>query len=295
MIAIYRFGSYVPVPGSTSTALQKFFESGGAGVVGFLDLFSGGALAARRRVRARHHAVHHGVDHHAAAHRGHPQARGAGQRGRAGPEADHQVHPLAHRRPLAGAVGRLHRAVPPVRRAARPQLVARRARSSPASSPAPSIVMWLGELITARGIGNGMSIIIFISIVSRIPSGAAQLVHARPAADRPLHGHRPGGGRGGHLDHHGRAPRPGAVRQTGGRPPHDGRAEHVHPAQGQHGRRHPGHLRLVGDDDHPDVRAVPGHERRRRLVQPDVRAEHVPRTSSARPSSSSSSRTSTRR
>jgi preprotein translocase subunit SecY len=37
-------------------------------------------------------------------------------------------------------------------------------------------VMWLGELITARGIGNGMSIIIFISIVSRIPSGAAKLV-----------------------------------------------------------------------------------------------------------------------
>jgi preprotein translocase subunit SecY len=37
------------------------------------------------------------------------------------------------------------------------------------------IVMWLGELITARGIGNGMSIIIFISIVSRIPSQIAQL------------------------------------------------------------------------------------------------------------------------
>jgi preprotein translocase subunit SecY len=35
--------------------------------------------------------------------------------------------------------------------------------------------MWLGELITARGIGNGMSIIIFISIVSRIPGGAAKL------------------------------------------------------------------------------------------------------------------------
>ncbi len=35
--------------------------------------------------------------------------------------------------------------------------------------------MWLGELITARGIGNGMSIIITISIVSRIPSGAAKL------------------------------------------------------------------------------------------------------------------------
>ncbi len=44
MIAIYRFGSYVPVPGIDLAALQKFFESGSAGVVGFLDLFSGGAL-----------------------------------------------------------------------------------------------------------------------------------------------------------------------------------------------------------------------------------------------------------
>jgi len=37
-------------------------------------------------------------------------------------------------------------------------------------------VMWLGELITARGIGNGMSILIFISIVSRLPSGAYKFI-----------------------------------------------------------------------------------------------------------------------
>src|SRR5665213_506697 len=30
--------------------------------------------------------------------------------------------------------------------------------------------MWLGELITDRGIGNGMSILIFTSIISRFPS-----------------------------------------------------------------------------------------------------------------------------
>ena len=29
--------------------------------------------------------------------------------------------------------------------------------------------MWLGELITQRGIGNGMSILIFTSVVSRLP------------------------------------------------------------------------------------------------------------------------------
>ncbi|WP_045877464.1 preprotein translocase subunit SecY [Pseudofrankia sp. DC12] len=32
------------------------------------------------------------------------------------------------------------------------------------------VIMWLGELITARGIGNGMSLLIFTSIASRLPS-----------------------------------------------------------------------------------------------------------------------------
>jgi len=33
------------------------------------------------------------------------------------------------------------------------------------------LVMWLGELITQRGIGNGISLMIFASIVARIPEG----------------------------------------------------------------------------------------------------------------------------
>jgi len=33
-----------------------------------------------------------------------------------------------------------------------------------------AMIMWLGELITQRGIGNGMSILIFASIISRLPS-----------------------------------------------------------------------------------------------------------------------------
>ncbi|MFA5340899.1 MAG: preprotein translocase subunit SecY [Clostridia bacterium] len=38
-----------------------------------------------------------------------------------------------------------------------------------------AIVMWLGELITEKGIGNGISMIIFVGIISRIPTGAAVL------------------------------------------------------------------------------------------------------------------------
>jgi preprotein translocase subunit SecY len=34
-----------------------------------------------------------------------------------------------------------------------------------------TVLMWMGELITQRGIGNGISLMIFASIVSRIPEG----------------------------------------------------------------------------------------------------------------------------
>lgn len=38
-----------------------------------------------------------------------------------------------------------------------------------------ALIMWLGELITARGIGNGMSILIFASIVSSLPFEASSI------------------------------------------------------------------------------------------------------------------------
>ncbi|MDO8364449.1 MAG: preprotein translocase subunit SecY [Actinomycetota bacterium] len=36
-----------------------------------------------------------------------------------------------------------------------------------------AVLMWLGELISQRGIGNGMSMVIFASVVSSLPSGFA--------------------------------------------------------------------------------------------------------------------------
>ena len=38
-----------------------------------------------------------------------------------------------------------------------------------------AFLMWLGELITDKGIGNGISIIIFIGIISRIPSDISKM------------------------------------------------------------------------------------------------------------------------
>ena len=111
-----------------------------------------------------------------------------------------------------------------------------------------AVIMWLGELITDRGIGNGMSILIFTSIAARLPRRAARrsssqataftgiLVGARGRLRDRRH-------RG--LHRTGAAAHPGAVRQAHGRPADVRRHLDLHPAQGEPGRRHPGHLRLV--------------------------------------------------
>jgi preprotein translocase subunit SecY len=44
-----------------------------------------------------------------------------------------------------------------------------------------AVIMWLGELITDRGIGNGMSLLIFTSIAARFPSQGSQILQSRGA------------------------------------------------------------------------------------------------------------------
>jgi preprotein translocase subunit SecY len=122
-----------------------------------------------------------------------------------------------------------------------------------------TLIMWLGEQITERGVGNGMSLIIFAGIVVGFPSAVLttidQLQTGQLGPIRMLilmllmiavvaaiifveRGHR-------------RVTVQYAKRVVGRR--HVRRFEHTHPAQGQHRRRHPGHIRLLhsglpGDD-----------------------------------------------
>ncbi|MEY4549135.1 MAG: preprotein translocase subunit SecY [Pseudomonadota bacterium] len=49
-----------------------------------------------------------------------------------------------------------------------------------------SLVMWMGEQATERGIGNGTSLIIFASIVSGIPSGLTSYFAANAGGIQPL-------------------------------------------------------------------------------------------------------------
>src|SRR5256885_15715425 len=44
LLGVYRVGSHIPTPGLDAAALEEFFRSNAAGLLGFLDIFSGGAL-----------------------------------------------------------------------------------------------------------------------------------------------------------------------------------------------------------------------------------------------------------
>jgi preprotein translocase subunit SecY len=44
-----------------------------------------------------------------------------------------------------------------------------------------AVIMWMGELITDRGVGNGMSILIFTQVVAVIPGGLLQIYRTKSA------------------------------------------------------------------------------------------------------------------
>ena len=45
----------------------------------------------------------------------------------------------------------------------------------------PAVIMWFGELITERGVGNGMSVLIFTSIIAVIPAQFVNILSSRGA------------------------------------------------------------------------------------------------------------------
>ncbi len=51
-----------------------------------------------------------------------------------------------------------------------------------------AFLMWLGELITDKGIGNGISLIIFAGIVSRVPGGTVNIIREVAAGESSIFG-----------------------------------------------------------------------------------------------------------
>jgi preprotein translocase subunit SecY len=179
MLAVYRLGAHIPTPGVDTKALESFFDSQSGSALGLVDLFSGGNLRrltvfalgimpyitasiifqlltvvyeplaklqkegeiGRRKITqwTRYMTVVLGVVQSFAIALTLSHSSGGGQ--------SYVLNPGA------GFV----------------------AMTVLTLTAGTTFVMWLGEQITDRGVGNGMSLLIFAGIVDGLPRGIADL------------------------------------------------------------------------------------------------------------------------
>jgi preprotein translocase subunit SecY len=175
LLVVYRLGTYIPVPGIDGSALRNFMEEAAAGIGGMLSMFTGGALS-RMGIFALgimpYISASIIVQLMGSMYEPWKQLKKEGEAGRKKMNqytryltvvlATFQAYALAvslEGGNLASDPGLYFRAACVV------TLVG-----------GTMFLMWLGEQITARGIGNGISLIIFVGIVAELPAALAQFL-----------------------------------------------------------------------------------------------------------------------
>ena len=179
IIAVYRFGAHVPTPGIDVQRAQEFANSAQTGVTQFINLFSGGALTqlAVFALGIMPYITSSIIMQLLTVVI--PKLEAWSKEGEQGTKKITQwtryltvvlavlqstgLAFLFHRGQIQNAQGQPVDLIPNFT----PGRVAIVVISLTAGT---ALIMWLGELITQRGIGNGMSILIFASIISTLPS-----------------------------------------------------------------------------------------------------------------------------
>jgi preprotein translocase subunit SecY len=183
ILVAYRAAAHVPVPGVDTQALQNFLESGESGstIVQFLNLLSGGALA-NFSVMAM--GVYPYITASIIMQLLTPLIPQLQELSKEGEQGRNKINMYTHwiTVPLAflqayGQVIFIQSSVPGI-------LTNFGFSVDPLGTLATLITMvagtmiavWMGELITEQGVGNGVSIIIFGGIVAQMPSQVAGFV-----------------------------------------------------------------------------------------------------------------------
>ncbi|MFZ6842932.1 preprotein translocase subunit SecY [Undibacterium sp. RuTC16W] len=174
-LVVYRIGAHIPVPGIDPNALADLFKQNQGGILGMFNMFSGGALS-------RFAVLALGITPYISASIimqlmsiVSPQLEALKKEGESGRRKITQYTRygtllLATLQAYFIAFGL----------EAQPGLVidpgvAFRFTTTVTLVTGTMFLMWLGEQITERGLGNGISIIIFAGIAAGLPNGLASL------------------------------------------------------------------------------------------------------------------------
>lgn len=182
-LAVYRVAAVVPIPGINAEAIAMFFKQHQGGMLGFLDIFSGGALG-RFSVLALgimpyiNASIIMGLIKGAHIFPGLEKLSKEGEYGRRKENQITRVFGLL----LALLQGfGLTIAITKMSAPGGLAIVIDPSwifiiTTTLTLAAGTMFLMWLGEIMTEKGIGNGISIIIFAGIVERLPSALYMLV-----------------------------------------------------------------------------------------------------------------------
>jgi preprotein translocase subunit SecY len=171
ILALYRLGSWIPAPGIDSQSIQNFFNTGGRGqgVFGLLNTFSGSALS-------RFSIFALGIMPYITASIilqlmtvVIPKLEQLQKEGEAGFAKINQY--TRYLTVFLAAAQSLGYAFLFKKEGVLTANTGRLVLIVLTLTAGTTLLMWMGELITKRGIGNGISLLIFASILSTIPTG----------------------------------------------------------------------------------------------------------------------------
>ena len=178
-LLVYRLGTHIPVPGINPTAMRELFDAQSSGIIGFFNMFSGGAL-----VRFSVFAL--GIMPYISASiimqlmtAVVPSLEALKKEGESGRRKITQytrygtvVLALLQAFGIASTLQAYTASYPNLVYSTGYMFVFTTVVTLVTGT---MFVMWLGEQITERGLGNGISILIFAGIVAGLPSAMATM------------------------------------------------------------------------------------------------------------------------
>src|SRR5689334_5265621 len=178
ILALYRLGSWIPAPGVNSDQIKGYFNSQGGTILGLLNVFSGGALSqfslfalgimpyvtASIILQLLTVVI--------------PKLEELQKEGESGyAKINQYTRYLTVALAAAQATGYAYLFQ---RQGALTHNSGRLVLIIITLTAGTTLLMWMGELITKRGIGNGISLLIFASILATAPTGVAAWYNGGP-------------------------------------------------------------------------------------------------------------------
>ncbi len=173
LLIVYRLGTFIPVPGIDAVALKEFMEQAGQGIGGMVSMFTGGALG-RMGIFAL--GIMPYISASIIVQLMTSMVPKLEQLKKEGDQGRKKINQYTRYGTVLLATAQAYGLAVSLESGSLAHEVGLYFRLSCMITlvGGTMFLMWIGEQITNRGIGNGISLIIFVGIIAEVPAALAQ-------------------------------------------------------------------------------------------------------------------------